>query len=365
MHPAVLGRMHGSPDGPAGRTNMDPAAYRWVHATQETRVRPLNVSRTLCVGRRLRGFGCAGRCRYTPRPMESALRNRLTYGPLMLASLIGLLVLDHYVEVHTRGMFSSLDGGGIKGSGLLVILLAIAPPAVIELARLFAAVQVRPYRLIASMGCSGLVLHAFALQFPLFGKISTSTLALILVFVMFFAALRRARLRQAQQAIHHMAGTVLATLYLGLQAWFLMALRVKESNHFSGTMLSLLMILLVVKSTDIGAFFGGRALGRHKLIPWLSPGKTWEGLICGVITSAIVGAVFARWMPGLMWWKGAVFGLVIGGIGQAGDLLESLMKRDADIKDSGNSIPGFGGVLDVIDSPLLASPFAYILFSVF
>ena len=297
--------------------------------------------------------------------MERALQNRLTYGPLMLGTLIGLLLLDRYVEAHTGGMFASLGGRGVKGVGLLLILLAIAPPAVMELARLFAAVQVRPYRLIASVGCSVLVLHAFAMQFPRLADIGTSTLALILVFVMFFAALRRARLRQAQQAIHHMAGTVLATLYLGVQAWFLMALRVKESNHFTGTILSILMILLVVKSTDIGAFFGGRALGRHKLIPWLSPGKTWEGLICGVLTAAAVGAAFSRWMPDLMWWKGAVFGLVIGGIGQAGDLLESMMKRDAGIKDSGSSIPGFGGVLDVIDSPLLAAPFAYILFSVF
>ena len=297
--------------------------------------------------------------------MERALRNRLTYGPLMLGAVFGLLALDHYIEVHTRGMFASLDGRGVKGVGLVLILLAIAPPAVMELARLFAAVQVRPYRLIASVGCSVLVLHAFAMQFPRFERISTSTLAFIMVFVMFFAALRRARLRQAHKAIHHMAGTVLATLYLGVQAWFLLALRVKESNHFTGTILSILMIILVVKSTDIGAFFGGRALGRHKLIPWLSPGKTWEGLIFGVLTAAGVGAVFSGWMPDLMWWKGAVFGLVIGGIGQAGDLLESMMKRDADLKDSGSSIPGFGGVLDVIDSLLLAAPFAYILFSVF
>jgi phosphatidate cytidylyltransferase len=131
------------------------------------------------------------------------------------------------------------------------------------------------------------------------------------------------------------------------------------------------MILLCVKFTDIGAYFGGRALGRHKLIPWLSPGKTWEGLFFGLLTAAAVGAAFSFFIGTerenfhLPWWKGAIFGAVIGGIGQLGDLLESMMKRDADVKDSGSMIPGFGGVLDVIDSPLLAAPFAYLLFSLF
>ena len=209
--------------------------------------------------------------------MERALQNRLTYGPLMLGTLIGLLLLDRYVEAHTGGMFASLGGRGVKGVGLLLILLAITPPAVMELARLFAAVQVRPYRLIASVGCSVLVLHAFAMQFPRLADIGTSTLALILVFVMFFAALRRARLRQAQQAIHHMAGTVLATLYLGVQAWFLMALRVKESNHFTGTILSILMILLVVKSTDIGAFFEGKGIGASQVDTLAQPRQDLGG----------------------------------------------------------------------------------------
>jgi len=151
-----------------------------------------------------------------------------------------------------------------------------------------------------------------------------------------------------------------------------MALRVKHSirpDRFSGTTMIIVMILLVVKSTDIGAYFGGRALGKHKLIPWLSPGKTWEGLLCGLLTAGAVGAVCAKWInpPNyhLEWWKGLIFGMVIGGIGQLGDLLESLMKRDAEVKDSSNLIPGFGGVLDVIDSPLLAAPFAYLLFSLF
>jgi phosphatidate cytidylyltransferase len=88
----------------------------------------------------------------------------------------------------------------------------------------------------------------------------------------------------------------------------------------------------------------------------------------GVVTAGLVGVAFTfvRGMPDNYYRhpiKGFIFGAILGGIGQLGDLLESLMKRDADVKDSGKLIPGFGGVLDVIDSPLLAAPFAYLLFS--
>src|SRR6185295_17650672 len=96
--------------------------------------------------------------------------------------------------------------------------------------------------------------------------------------------------------------------------------------------------------------------------------KTWEGLACGVLLSGIIGALFTPFFLHHMktaWWKGFIISALLGAIGQAGDLLESMMKRDADVKDSGKLIPGFGGVLDVIDSPLLAAPFAYLLFSFF
>lgn len=298
--------------------------------------------------------------------MEQSLRNRLTFGPLMIAALLGMLYLDWWLEKTIR-----INGVRPRGVGILILMLLILPPAVYELAHLFAAERVQPYRSIAAVGCAGLVVHAFLTQFQKFQEIATSALAFIIVFVMIFAALRRAFMRQSQDAIHHMAGTVLATLYLGGLAWFLMALRVKHAGRhlFQGSTMILVMILLVVKATDIGAFFGGRALGRHKLIPWLSPGKTWEGLICGVLFSALVGALLARFIGvpdfRLTWWKGLIFGAVLGGIGQAGDLLESLMKRDAEVKDSGALVPGFGGILDIIDSPLLAAPFAYLMFSLF
>lgn len=307
--------------------------------------------------------------------MERSLRNRLTFGPLMLTALFGLLFLDSWFERYSKNQrWLAHDAGqpwGISGVGLLILLMIILPPAVTELATLFAAERVRPYRFIASVGAGSLAIHAFLTQFHWFQPIAASCLAFIIVFVMLFAALRRAWVRQTQEAIHDMAGTVLAMLYLGGLGWFLMAIRVKHAVRpngdvrFAGTTGVILMILLVVKFTDIGAFFGGRALGRHKLIPWLSPGKTWEGLGFGVLTAGIVGMICATRIEHLLWWEGFIFGVVIGGIGQLGDLLESLMKRDAEVKDSGKLIPGFGGILDVIDSPLLAAPFAYLMFSLF
>jgi phosphatidate cytidylyltransferase len=238
-------------------------------------------------------------------------------------------------------------------------------PAVTELATLFAAEKVKPYRSIAAVGCGALAFHGFLTQFPRFQTVAASTLAFIIAFTMICAALRRAMGKHTQEAIHAMAGTVLATMYLGGLTWFLIAIRVKQSPHFHGTIWVLVMILAVVKSTDIGAYFGGRAFGKKKLIPWLSPGKTVEGFLCGILLAGIIGAACAPNITHLNWGKGFIFGLIIGAIGQAGDLLESLMKRDAEVKDSSSLIPGFGGVLDVIDSPLLAAPFAYLLFSIF
>lgn len=305
--------------------------------------------------------------------MERALRNRLTFGPIMLAVLIGLLWLDHAIQGWTGGWGEGPSGStGLAGVGILALLLIVLPIATHELATLFAAERIHPYPLIALAGSWSLVIHGFLTQFPWFRRIAASTLAFIIVLVMILAALRRALGRQTHQAIAHMAGTVLATMYLGGLAWFLMALRVKQSpraDGFHGSTMIILMILLAVKFTDIGAFFGGRTFGRHKLIAWLSPGKTWEGLIFGLLTAGIVGAICARWISQpeyrLFWWQGFVFGVIIGGVGQVGDLLESLMKRDAEVKDSGQLVPGFGGILDIIDSPLLAAPFAYLLFSLF
>jgi phosphatidate cytidylyltransferase len=301
--------------------------------------------------------------------MEQSLKNRLTYGPMMLGGLFLLLVLDHYIQKWTRN--PARHQPGVAGVGLVVLLLVISPIAVAELATLFTAEAVRPYRRMSAIAAGLLIIHAFCTQFAWFRPLAASSLMFIVVFVMLAAALTRAWDKETAGAIHRMAGTVLSTMYLGGLGWFLIALRVKHGghHHYNGSTGIVLMILLVVKFTDIGAYFGGRATGKHKLIPWLSPGKTWEGLLWGLATAGLVGALCTFFIRStdynFPWWKGAIFGAVIGGIGQLGDLLESMMKRDAEVKDSGRLVPGFGGILDIIDSPLLAAPFAYLLFSLF
>jgi len=118
----------------------------------------------------------------------------------------------------------------------------------------------------------------------------------------------------------------------------------------------LFVLFGVVWSCDTGAYFVGRAIGRRKLHPQVSPGKTVEGYLGGIVVAAIVGAALGWLLLGLV----VPVGLIIGGstaaIAQGGDLAESLLKRAADRKDSGNLFPGHGGMLDRIDSLLFAAP---------
>jgi phosphatidate cytidylyltransferase len=144
------------------------------------------------------------------------------------------------------------------------------------------------------------------------------------------------------------------TAYLGLLPSFLMQLR-----WFNATALAL--GIFIPKCCDIGAYFTGRLLGRHPMAPVLSPKKTWEGVLGGLLLSAAASVAINRPLsvvPGGDW-AAAVFGVVVGGAGVLGDLAESMIKRDCRRKDASQMMPGFGGVLDVIDSILFAAPIAY------
>jgi len=127
-----------------------------------------------------------------------------------------------------------------------------------------------------------------------------------------------------------------------------------------------LYLVLVVKSTDMGAYFVGRFIGRHKLFPRISPAKTWEGFFGGIgaalLTSvglfAALGGRLGTVRMGLT--DAVVLGLLLAMVGTVGDMFESLLKRASGAKDSGTVIPGMGGILDVLDSLLFGAPVLYV-----
>ena len=127
----------------------------------------------------------------------------------------------------------------------------------------------------------------------------------------------------------------------------------------------LAIFICTIKITDICAFFAGKYLGRHRLINSISPMKTVEGLIGGLTGGVITCVILCHVTDTLdKPYLAILLGIVLAGLGQLGDLAESIFKRDAKEKDSAHSVPGFGGLLDVFDSLLVAAPLAFLIFAV-
>jgi len=124
----------------------------------------------------------------------------------------------------------------------------------------------------------------------------------------------------------------------------------------------ILLLFLIVWGADTGAYFAGKQWGRTKLAPNVSPGKTREGMLGGLVTVALVSLAFAQWnelsIPSTVYLM--ILGVVTAVMSVMGDLFESLLKRHSGLKDSGNLLPGHGGILDRIDSLLAATPFFYL-----
>lgn len=166
-------------------------------------------------------------------------------------------------------------------------------------------------------------------------------------------------------AIGNLSLAALSTLYVGGLLGFLIQLRLfPGTGEVSPGLMPLLSLILVVKVSDTCQYFVGRKFGKRKLAPVLSPGKTWEGAVGGIGIGALLTAtILMLWLPsaaGLQGWALVlVYCLLLSLAGLGGDLAESLLKRDAGVKDSSSWLPGLGGVLDMLDSLLVAAPVAY------
>jgi phosphatidate cytidylyltransferase len=175
-------------------------------------------------------------------------------------------------------------------------------------------------------------------------------------------------------ATTNLALSCFTILYLGGLIGFMVQLRIigvsKGDPHASLGMLALISLIATVKMSDTGQYFAGRLFGRHKLAPRVSPGKTWEGLVGGFVFAIATAWFVFTWVGPRIAGSAApkpsiavilLFAVSVAVAGLIGDLAESMLKRDAGVKDSSTWMPGFGGVLDLLDSLLGAAPVAYII----
>jgi phosphatidate cytidylyltransferase len=209
--------------------------------------------------------------------------------------------------------------------------------------------SLRPVTLAAYAGTLLALLGAElgGLDWTLAGFLTT----LVLAFILHWVGQTR------QSATIAIASTVLGAAWIGLCMAHLILLRDSPNDGRLATF----TVLLAVWAGDIGAFFAGRLIGRHKLAPALSPGKTWEGFIFGTLATVFVSFVALYKQDYISIANSIFLGLVLAVAGPLGDLFESGIKRDMQVKDSGRLLRGHGGVLDRLDAPLFAFVAAYYL----
>lgn len=280
---------------------------------------------------------------------------RLLLGTVLIAGVLALCWADAHA--------------GTPGVWLFPLALAITVLGSGELLGLLAARGIRPAGWVVYVGNVAIVsanwLPVWLPRASAFdGPFDGPGLALAMACIVAFVA-EMGRFREPGRSFEPLAGAMLALVYVGWLLSFLIQLRLLGGGAIG--MAALATLIIVVKMCDTGAYTVGRLIGRHKLTSRLSSGKTIEGLMGGLAFACLSSWAAFRWFvpqlaPGLrggseLGWL--AYGFVVGGAGVIGDLAESLLKRDAARKDSSTWMPGFGGVLDVVDSLLVAAPVGY------
>ncbi|MBK7820748.1 MAG: CDP-archaeol synthase [Tessaracoccus sp.] len=186
--------------------------------------------------------------------------------------------------------------------------------------------------------------------------ISAVGFAAICLAATMLAALTSRLFRGADGFIRDAAASAFLIAYIPLMGVFVPLLLAADHGR-----LRILIVIMCVIASDVGAFAVGVLFGRHKMAPSISPGKTWEGFAGGVTVTAIVGALGVSFLLDTPWWVGLILGALCALGATVGDLVESLIKRDAGLKDMSNFLPGHGGIMDRIDSMLVAVPVGWLV----
>ncbi len=282
------------------------------------------------------------------------LRTRLWMGAVLIALTVGML----WGDLYTRGWypFLLLFVVGLGGIGCHE-LVGLLPP------------YRRPHVPMCYLGVVALGLGNWAVHFYIPGRPAWTLLAATLTgFLLVIFLYEMARFTEPGRSVERTAVTWFIVAYLGWLPCYFAQLRWllpvdQDPNNEVANSMALALAAFVPKCGDIGAYCVGRLLGRHPMTPVLSPKKTWEGAAGGLALAAATAWGLDRCGPVALLHKDLVlevgFGLTVGLAGMLGDLAESLLKRDCAKKDASSAVPGFGGVLDVVDAVVFAAPVAY------
>ncbi len=271
----------------------------------------------------------------------------------MTLFFVGIVLLDGWLD---GSLSASIENTRVQGTILCVLVALLVIVGIQELSRLLPRVGLRsftPVTIISSL------LFATSWYWPQLFPIRLELyLVLVAAGTVMAFFLYQAVFYGTAGVIANCGANCFLVFYTGILGSLVLAVRIEFGVW------ALLMFILVVKSADIGAYTAGSLFGRHKFSPKISPGKTWEGMGGAVLFSVLIASIFAAGCGIMRVWLAVLFGLIFAFLGQLGDLAESMIKRNAEQKDSGQKVPGFGGVLDIIDSPLMTAPFAYLFFAI-
>lgn len=249
--------------------------------------------------------------------------------------------------------------------GYGALLLLITGVGVWEFYALARAKGVEPQRGLGLVGSLGLTIAGVGIlcinnlgngEICIFLGITTSALAVMIIFV-------AEVFRNRQTPIHNIATTILGIVYVGLpmavMAIIPMLVQVPDYTDSNWNAWYFLFYLFLVWGNDVFAYLFGITLGKHKLCERLSPKKSWEGFVGGILGSMAVGAIAATFFDSSYpFWIGLALVVALSSV--VGDLVESMFKRDAGVKDSGKILPGHGGMLDRFDALIVSAPFAFV-----
>ena len=250
---------------------------------------------------------------------------------------------------------------GFQTSGAILLIAAIACLTLRELYFLLTATGVSPFSRLGMVFGTLIAIEPW-LQ-ARFGLPGHGLLALGTVVF----AVRILSERTPEKRLESLSSTVFGLVYVGFLLSYLTRIVTPlplDTITPTGRLLLCLWVVATAKFCDVGALLSGLAFGKHKMAPTISPKKTWEGLVGGLLVSMGVGG-FVAWLcrgqfpVGMDPLHAALKALPVAAVAVVSDLVESVIKRRADIKDSGMAIPGIGGIFDLSDSLLLAAPIAY------